>query len=74
MDDSVIVMTRRAIDSQVTAKSMIDHYIALGAVVVEKRNDAEKLRKAVEQSSGAHYNAWRNNRSFCRVGAVESVE
>ena len=53
---------------------MIDHYAKIGAVVIEQRNDAERLRKAVERESRANYNAWRNNRSFRRVGAVESVE
>jgi hypothetical protein len=55
-------MTQRAIDSQATAKAMIDHYIRLGAVTVEKRNDAEKLRKAVERGSRAHQRQERSGR------------
>jgi hypothetical protein len=43
-------MTRRAIDSQATAAAMIAHYVAIGAVVVEERNEAERLRKEVERS------------------------
>ena len=43
-------MTRRAIDSQAIARKMIDHYIAKGAVVVEERNEQERLRKEVERS------------------------
>jgi hypothetical protein len=43
-------MTRRAIDSQQTAKAMIDEFIAKGAVVVEERNEQERLRKEVERS------------------------
>lgn len=40
-------MTRRAIDSQQTAADLIQHYIRIGAVVVEERNEVEKLRKEV---------------------------
>jgi hypothetical protein len=43
-------MTRRAIESQASAKAMIEHYIAKGAVVVEERNEQERLRKEVERS------------------------
>jgi|688.fasta_scaffold03352_18 hypothetical protein len=43
-------MTRRAIESQSSAKAMIEHYIAKGAVVVEERNEQERLRKEVERS------------------------
>lgn len=43
-------MTRRAIDSQAVVKAMIEHYIAIGAVVVEERNEQERLRKEVERS------------------------
>ena len=43
-------MTQRAIDSQATARKMIEHYIRIGAVVVEERNEAERLRKEVERS------------------------
>ena len=43
-------MTRRAIDSQATAAAMIEHHIAIGAVVVEERNEEERLRKEVGRS------------------------
>jgi hypothetical protein len=43
-------MTRRAIDSQATASAMIAHYVAIGAVVVEERNEAERLRKVLQGS------------------------
>jgi hypothetical protein len=42
-------VTRRAIDSQSTAKAMIEHYIRIGAVVVEERNEVEKLRIALKK-------------------------
>jgi hypothetical protein len=42
-------VTRRAIDSQATAKAMIEHYIRIGAVVVEERNEQEKLRLALKE-------------------------
>lgn len=42
-------MTRRTIDSQATAKAMIEQYIRIGAVVVEERNEVERLRKAIEK-------------------------
>lgn len=45
-------MTRRAIDSQQTAADLIQHYIRIGAVVVEERNEAEQLRKEVNRSGG----------------------
>ena len=47
-------MTQCAIDSQATAQALIDHFIRKGAVVVEERNEAERLRLAVERSRGAN--------------------
>ena len=52
-------MTERAKQSQLEAKKMIDHYAKIGAVVIEQRNEQEKLRKAVEQSSGLPLRKWR---------------
>lgn len=69
------LMTKRTIESQQTAADIIDHYIRIGAVVVEERNEAERLRLAVERSSRAHHEAWRLQSVVSRrVGAVESVE
>lgn len=42
-------MTRRAIESQAIVKAMIDHYVKIGAVVVEERDAAEKLRIALKK-------------------------
>ena len=43
-------MTQRAIDSQALAKAMIEQYIKIGAVVVEERNEQERLRKEIERA------------------------
>ena len=41
-------LTPRAIDSQATAKAMIEHYMKQGAAVVAERADQERLRKAID--------------------------